>query len=231
MATYNEIIYNLKNLTSGGITSDNNPISNEQLLFIFNSYRALFVRRDLREKGTLDPNYTQTICMEVQCATLTECCDIKVGKKFMRTTTQIPKILDTGTFSKFSYVGDATGSKSYLIIPEARMRWNDSKFTSNEITVFERNGYLYFSNMHLDQKYITVAGIFSDPSNAQQVCGNSTPTNCDPMDNQYPISEHLIPLINEEIYKKELRLLVTTANGDTNNNARADGTSLPNVPR
>jgi hypothetical protein len=59
MASYNEIVYNLKNVYRGGITSDDETMSDRQLIFIFNYYRAKLIREDLNKGRTIDRSIIQ----------------------------------------------------------------------------------------------------------------------------------------------------------------------------
>ena len=47
MATLNEIVYDLRNMTRGGLLSDDEIMSHDQFKFWVHNTRAMLIRRDI----------------------------------------------------------------------------------------------------------------------------------------------------------------------------------------
>jgi hypothetical protein len=227
MATYNEIIYNLKNLYRGGLTSDDDTISNRQIMFIFNYYRAKLIREDLNKGRTIDRSIIQNLgCVPVECVDASECCDIiDSGTTIVRTVDPIPEFVELYDKNLLTFVGTVDKLKSFQITSEAQVRWSRyNKYTGKTTKAFMRdNGnYLYIVNAPKGIELINIQGVFENPEEAEKF-NHCDGTPCFDKDNEYPISSHMLPIINELIMTKELKGLVTTPTDETNNTTEDAG--------
>jgi hypothetical protein len=227
MATYNEIIYNLKNLYRGGVTSDDEDISNRQVIFIFNYYRAKLIREDLNKKRSIDRGLIQDLgCVPVECVDAAECCDITdSGSTVLRTVNPIPDLLELYDRNLLTFVGTVDKAVSYQITPEAQVRWSKyNKYTGKKPKAFMRsdNNHIYIANAPAGLEFINVQGIFEDPEDAKEY-SHCDGTPCFTRDMDYPISAHMIPAINQLIAQNELRGLATSPSDETNNTTEDAG--------
>jgi hypothetical protein len=173
--TYNQIAYNLKNLYRGGITSDDETISDRQLMFIFNYYRAKLIREDLNKKRTIDRQLIQDLgCVPVICVDAAECCDIAdSGTKVLRTENPLPKFLELYDRTLLTYAGLVDKSESFPLNTETRARWSKhnkytSKITRSYLKLYNDDVYLYIVNAPKGIELINIQGIFEDPEQASK---------------------------------------------------------------
>jgi hypothetical protein len=224
MATYNEIIYNLSNLYDGGIGSDDDNISNDQLIWIFNQYRAKLIREDLNKKRSIDPQLVQNLgCVELECVDASECCDVKSYTTILRSKEPLPKSIEGYNKNYLLFVGSVDKRISYLITTETQARWGQyNKYTGSAPKAYIRDDdrYLYVINAPEGIEVITVDIIAENPEDAEKfsTCSGEP---CFNRDMEYPISAHMIPIINSLIIQNELRLLSMT-NDDITNNTKDD---------
>ena len=220
MATYNEIIYNLSNLYDGGIGSDDDNVSNEQLIWLFNQYRAKLIREDLEKKRTIDPQLVQNLgCVEVECVDASECCDILSYSTILRSKKPLPKSIEGYGKNYLLFVGTVDKSESFLVTSETQARWSSgSKYTAKHPRAYIRDSdrYLYLINIPEGTQIVTVDILAENPEDAQKftTCAGEP---CFTRDMEYPISAHMIPTINAMITERELRLLSNTPTDVTNN--------------
>ena len=232
MATYNEIIYNLSNLYDGGIGSDDNNVSNDQLIFIFNQYRAKLIREDLNKKRSIDPQIVQNLgCVEVECVDASECCDIKSYTTILRSKKPLPRSIEGYNKNYLVFVGTVDKVIPFMVTSETQARWGgNSKYTGNTPKAYIRDNdrYLYLINAPAGIELITVDVIAENPEEASKftTCAGEP---CFNNDMEYPISAHMIPIINTLITQNELRLLSGT-NTDITNDTK-DGAISSSSPQ
>lgn len=227
MATYNEIVFNLKNIYRGGQTSDDETVSDRQLIFIFDYRRAKLIREDLNKGRTIDRQLVQDLgCVEVECVDAAQCCDIAdTGTSVVRTKLPIPKLVEVYERNLLLFVGSVDKLESYQITDEAQVRWSKyNKYTAKTTKAFMRSNdnFLYLVNAPKGIEVINIQGVFEDPE-AVSKFNHCTGQPCFDKDSEYPISAHMIPIINELIMAKELRGLVTTPTDETNNTTEDAG--------
>ena len=221
MATYKEIVYNLKNIYRGGITSDDETLSDRQLIFIFNYYRAKLIREDLNKKRTLDRQLIQDLgCVEVECVDAAECCEVSdSGATVLRTVKPLPKLLELPNKTLITYVGTVDKQTSFQLSTEILSKWSKyNKYTGKTPKAYLRNDerYLYITNAPKGIELINIQGVFEDPKDVSEF-NHCSGVPCFTDDSEYPLSAHMLPVINELIMSKELRMLISTPTDETNN--------------
>jgi len=116
MATRNEIIYSIRNLAYGGITSSEATISTAQIAFWIDVERAKLMKEEFEKNKALSPIWIQDLgCVEVTCADKVECCDFGCGSDeyIYKTVLPIPRPVNinwSGIHNNtlITYVGLAT---------------------------------------------------------------------------------------------------------------------------
>lgn len=228
-----EIIYNIKNLISGGIQSDDFNLSNEQLSFIVGYYRAKLVKQD-QDKGRFNKSlYVQNLgAVPLTTADKNECCE---GECILRTVLKIPSPLETYKGLNITFVGTLNGMP-FDKQEHNSIIWNKAaKYTGKESKWYYQNGYIYLVNpptMLLDT--INIQGIFEDPTLAEkfrvcdcpdtnQDCSSVFPT----MDYEYPLPLHHVDTIVKLVAETELRILTSLPN-DLSNDSLDQVTSVLN---
>lgn len=215
-----EIVYNIKNLIAGGIESDDENLSNAQVAFMINYYRAKLFRQD-RLKGRMGKElYVQNLGkVPLIQADKNECCEIDAC--ILRTEKQIPKPLETYDGLNLSFIG-TLGGRPYEKKTHNSIIWSKSaKYTGSNTKWYYQNGYIYIVNPSdpmLDN--VNIQGTFENPSKATEFrtcdCPNGDDCIEDNLDYEYPLPAHHIDLIVKLVAETELRLLTALPTDITN---------------
>lgn len=104
MATLNQLVYNIRNLASGGKTNRAHPYSDAQIEFWIRYYRNLLVTRDILRSGGVD----QDLIQDLGCLTLTKA-DATLCSKYCWGETVyyvcLPEMLDLPNNMAIEYFG------------------------------------------------------------------------------------------------------------------------------
>lgn len=215
-----EIVYNIKNLLSGGIGSDDEVISDSQLVFIINYYRAKLLKQDLdKGKNSLD-SYVQNLGkVDLIKADVNECCDIDACT--LRTKDRLPKTVDSSQGSKFTFVG-LLNHKPFQKYEFGAIYWsNANKWTGFDTKWYMQNNHIYIVNPSSPLlKYINIQGVFEKPEEAVKYrtcdCESNEEECVDTLDIEYPIPAHHIDTIVKLIASTELTILTSIPTDTTN---------------
>lgn len=221
MATYNELIYNVKNLFQGGIGSDDYNVSDSQVLFILNYLRAKLIREDQMKGRSLSPFLTQEICLDMEFADKSDCC-IETNCYILKSTKPVPKVVEVYDRLLITFIGSTDYEEAFPLASEAKLRWSKyNKYTADSLRSFLRNGYLYLVN-DTDIEKVAFQAVFEQP---QEVAGFKTCSGkpCFSLDDEYPVSAHMIPVMTAMIADNEMRYL-NMVPPDITNNAMSDNT-------
>lgn len=225
MATYNEIIYSIRE----GIrqhTTDSD-IDDRQIIFEFNLQRAFWYRREYNKKNvSIDDQIKQTICIDLEESSRSEC-DCEQNNCFiLKTKTKIPKVLDLRdkpSISKITF-------NDVLNVPLSFVSYNkfpfvgNGKYNKNHVfATLHPNGYLYLkssNNNFMMIEKIAVTLVLENPLDAKKFnnCEDNTP--CFDYDQEYPVKSHIIAQVKEEVINKFIRQLQMPK--DLNNNSQED---------
>lgn len=197
---------------SGGTTSDDFNLSDEQIKFIVDYYRAKLLKQD-QDKGRFEKSlYVQNLgSVNVSSADKNECCE---GDCILRTTFKIPKPLETYRGLNITFVGTTNGSPFSMVEHNAAFWRRAAKYTSKEPGWYYQNGYIYLINPPTKMiDTINIQGIFEDPLGAEKFKRCDCPANgstddcSDFMDVEYALPAHHVDTIIKLIASTEYRLL------------------------
>lgn len=227
MATYREIQYNLMNLPTSGISSDDYNPSPRQLMFIFNYYRSAMIRRELNKGQRLSGWMIQQIpCFPMECVDRAECCDEFTGCIVMKSVDKVPSVIKTYDKDMLTYVGSIDKKCSFPLTSETQARYQKyNKFTSSTIKSFIRDGYLYLTNT-VETEIVTIEGVFDDPM-AIAKYKTCTGDPCFTLDSEYPLPEYLIEQITDAMMQGEMRMLNATLPDEFNDAQGRSGDFKP----
>ena len=219
-----EIVYNVKNLVAGGIQSDDQDLSNKQLLFIVDYYRAKLLRQD-QDRGRFNSDlWTQNLGkVSLIKADKNECCNI--DSCVLRTSLKVPSPLETHQRINITFVGTVGGLPFQRFALNA-INWKPfDKWTGKEPAWYYQNGYIYIVNPPTDMlSYINIQGIFERPDEAVRFrtcdCNLNEEKCFETLDFEYPFPQHYVDTLVKLIYQTELKLLLTLA-PDTDNNGQS----------
>lgn len=197
---------------AGGIESDDENLSNEQLAFIVGYYRAKLFKQD-QDKGKMNKSlYVQNLGrVPLTQVDKNECCE---GDCIIRTELKIPTPLDSARGLNITFVGTANG-RPFDRQEHNTIIWNKAaKYTGREPKWYYQNGYLYIINPpSMMLEYINIQGVFQDPSVAESFRTCDCPDNegdCSSfanMDFEYKMPLHHVDTVVKLVAETELRLL------------------------
>jgi len=186
--------------------------------------------------NSLDENY-QTICIDLE--ETPAICGSNCSGTYLKSTVKLPKVINFAGISggtTISLVDQISSNNRLTMVPIGEMEYvGENRFLKNFIYAAiapDKHIYLKSSNpqfLHLTT--IKVSAIFQDVLEAAKLacdlgCGDEdTADTCDPLDQEFPISAELLPLLTEMCVKE----LAGSAYApeDNTNNARDDLQSSP----
>jgi hypothetical protein len=217
MASLNEIVYTLKNLPNGGIQSDDTDISDAQIEFIVNYYRALLIKQEIDKKKRNFAVYEQDLgAVAVSLIDAAECVEIATDCDILRTVNRIPTPLDVNNSIAITAVQTVDGSTSFPQTFLARAKWERfNRWTPRTRKWYYKNGHVYVTNDE-ELETINIRGIFEDPRLVSQylTCDNKV---CWTADSEYPMAEWMIKRVVDIFAQGEGKILYSQAVDDTNN--------------
>jgi hypothetical protein len=219
---HSELIYNIKNLLSGGKQSDDQFISDRQLAFIINYYRAKLFKED-EQKGRFNKElYIQNLGKVTLIKADKNECTCEIDSCILRTEFKIPIPLETKGGINITFVGLLNGkpfTKTYHnVLPWKRA----SKYTGKLPKYYYQNGYIYIIDPPTSMMtYINIQGIFEVPEKAINFRTCDCPQNNEDcfssFDYDYPLPQHHVDTVVKLISQTEIRLLMAIPTSTTNN--------------
>lgn len=213
------------------LISDDAYFTQDHVMFLADKYRAFLLKKFYTDVKKVVPesNY-QTVCLnleKVQGIEGDECSDT-----YLRSIESIPNLIPVGT-PKVSSADFLSGQVTY--VSRERMKYvGHNKFLKDIIyCTIGPDGKLYLKSSNPQMYYlerVSYTGIFEDSSKALELsCDESAEAKCEPMDNDFPLEEALIPMLIEQIVKD---LVNSYRPEDEANNAKDDLANLSlNTPR
>lgn len=205
--------------------SDDSDIDIREVKFAINTQRALWLRNELNKNRTIDPTVIQTLgCAELEVSnTSDDCCDIDSGCSIMRTKLVIPSAVELHNEPAIwvNPVDKLNLPFSFVSYERAKYVGNGT-FNTNNIFAFLSNSRIYLVSKNEDvkyMKYITIRGVFEDPSEAGRFT-NCSGEACYTDDSTYPLKSWMFNYIENEVVKMLSMRLQLPA--DDTNNAKSD---------
>lgn len=226
MATVEEVIYSIKNLAYGGLSTQESTISDSQILYWCNVERSFLIKEEFEKNKLLSPGWKQSLgCVQVQCVDKVDCCDLIYGSDqfIYRTVEKVPIPVSINWSALHSnvlltYVGLVTYDTPFEFTSESISNWSKyNRWTPNKPRSFYRDGYIYITNIknpsHLE--YIGVQGVFENPEQVLEY--NKCRDQCTNEQSEYPLASHLGSLLQQLVLDKWLRPLLAGATDYVNN--------------
>jgi hypothetical protein len=219
---FSEIIYNIKNLIAGGIQSDDQDLSDMQLAFIVNYYRARLFKQDQEKSRLNKDSYVQNLGkVTLIQADKNEC--YLTSSCILRTEKQIPMPIESVFGINLTFVGLMNG-RPFNYKAHNAMPWKHAaKYVGKEPTYYYQNGYLYIVDPPtIDIDYINIQGVFEKPEVAMRFrsceCELNNLDCFDTYDFEYKIPLHYVDTLVKMCADTELKLLRAIP-ADTSNNS------------
>lgn len=215
--TTRQHVYAIKNLLSGGPSSDDFQFSNRLIAHFLQVARTLLIEQKANKYIPISPQSYQSWCVELEKGSYHNCCDTPQSNcELLKSTIKIPKFLST-RFGDLIKVTDMNGTPVSKTSPTTQRL---SKFSiTNKIPkvgYFIHDNYLYIvANKSL--KKVLLNNVFFDPSEIQTLnCSSDTGSCIDPFDVDFPIDADLIA----PMYELTLKYLTSSRLHDYENDAR-----------
>lgn len=214
MASAKEIIYNWRNLISGGRLSDDDIPSYSQLKFILNYKRLQYLRQDYTKNYfDTDLMYQDLGCLELEAVDSAECCHFESGCTIYRTKEVLPTPLRFSDRLGIKINAINKTKRFELILPERAPFIGYTKYPSLTEKVYWLNGRLYMRGLYA----INARIIAENPEDAKRFkCDGQA---CYTDDSQYPLPGDMIDLITKDILSTELKALISLGQ-DLENDAK-----------
>lgn len=226
LLTLPHLVYNLRNLIRDN-RSDDIKITDRQIEFIINYYRARLIKQEVDKKRPISSNVIQDIgqiaLVKVDSA---EVNGLVLGQNVLKTTLPIPKLVELNNRDAIMYVGGLDKMSSIDFVSKSQSRWNRfNTYGQNLPTAYYRNGYIYIENCPKLLKFINIEGIFTDPREVSKYKNSGTPC-YDIVNDPYPMSEYMISALTDMVISKELTFFLQMVPDDINDAADNDTNPL-----
>jgi hypothetical protein len=197
------------------INSVESSYSYEFYTDLINEQRALWLRNEYNKNRSIDPFIIQDLsCLELELVDPIQCCiAVPAGCKVLRTKEQIPNTIELFFKKAIVSVGPADIMKPrFLLIDYSRVPYaGNGRTTKKAIYTFLYDGYLYvFSkeSTHYLIKYITVRGVFEDPTELGAYTNCQTNSPCWKPSDPYPLNSwmwaYIKPIILQSLMQRDV---------------------------
>lgn len=217
------------------INSVESSFSYEFYTDLINEQRSLWLRNEYNKNRSIDPYVIQDLnCVELELVDPIECCvAVPTGCKVLRTKLKIPNTIEFFFTKGIVSVGSPDIMKPRaLLVDYSRVPYVGSGRTNqNAVYAFLYGGYMYItskSSSHLMMKYITIRGIFEDPTSLGEFINCSTNQTCWTPSDPYPINQWMWAYIKPQILQQLMQK--GSAPYDDANNAQDARIDTPTQP-
>lgn len=226
MPTEGEIKYHILNTLRGGSVSDDEAISDREVIYMFNYARGLEIQKILNSTYYINDEWIQDLgCIPLTTVDKAECCDIAWGCKVLRSVDKIPAALSSKDKDLYTFLGLIDKVTSIPLMPKAQaVNRKYSKYTSTQRVGYIYNNYLYI--LHDDElEFVNLQGVFGDPREAGRFsdCDGSS---CYTDKSDYPIDQATLSMVYQRIFRSDEFKIMGFAPTDQYNNARNDVTPI-----
>jgi hypothetical protein len=209
------------------INSIESSFSYEFYTDLINEQRSLWLRNEYNKNRSIDPYVVQTLgCVELEPVNPIDCCiTVPTGCKVLRTVRPIPNTIEFFYTKGVVSVGSPDIVKARLsLIDYARIAFiGHGRTTSKTVYAFLYDGYMYLiskSPEYLMTKYITIRGIFEDPTTLGEFINCETNQTCWKPSDPYPLNmwmwSYIKPYILQQLMQKGIIQLDDANNAQDN---------------
>ena len=203
-----KIIYTIQELRSKFSQSDDNPLSDRQVLFILNYYRSFLIRQDMEKARPLSPFIIQELTLDLEKVDkVISPMDpaFKSGDKILRTTIEIPKPIEGYMRDYLTYVGRADFEDRWTQLDLQSLKSvGYTRHAGRFPRWFARENYIYVKfPPTCTVKKILVRGVFEEPEIVAKLNKKIAPFTG--MEWDYPISNNMLSTIIKMLEESEFR--------------------------
>ena len=198
-----KIIYNIQELRSKFSQSDDNPLSDRQVLFILNYYRSFLIRQDMEKGRPLSPFIIQELTLDLE--KVDKGIGFVTGDKILRTKIEIPKPIEGHMHDYLTYVGRADFEDRWTQLDLQSLKSvTYTRHAGRFPRWFARESYIYVKfPSTCTIKKVLVRGVFEEPELVAKLAGKILPFQGQEWD--YPISNNMLSTIIKMLEDSEFR--------------------------
>jgi len=198
-----KIIQNLQELRSKFLQSDDNPLSDRQMLFLVNQYRAQLIRQDVEKGRPLSPFLQQELPLTLE--KIDSSIVANLGDCILASTITIPKPVEGYTQDYITYVGSPDMEERYSELNLASLgSVKHTKYATKVPRYFIRENKLFLKYpLTLTTSKILIKGVFDEPEVVAKLAGKLPPFTG--MNWDYPISAMMVGIITKMLEESEFK--------------------------
>jgi hypothetical protein len=198
-----KIIYTIQELRSKFSQSDDNPLSDRQVLFILNYYRSFLIRQDMEKGRPLSPFIIQELTLDLE--KVDKGIGFVTNDMILRTKINIPKPIEGHMHDYLTYVGRADFEDRWTQLDLQSLKSvSYTRHAGRFPRWFARESYIYvkFPPTCTVSK-VLVRGVFEEPELVAKLAGKILPFQGQEWD--YPISNNMLSTIIKMLEDSEFR--------------------------
>ena len=199
-----KIIYTIQELRSKFSQSDDNPLSDRQVLFILNYYRSFLIRQDMEKGRPLSPFIIQELTLDLEKV------DKGIGfvtkDMILRTKITIPKPIEGHMHDYLTYVGRADFEDRWTQLDLQSLKSvSYTRHAGRFPRWFARENFIYvkFPPTCTTTK-VLIRGVFEEPELVAKLAGKILPL-ITGMEWDYPISNNMLSTIIRMLEESEFK--------------------------
>lgn len=199
----NNIIDDILLIVRNNNLSESEHLSRIQIEMWIAHYRSILIRQDLDKGRDINPMYIQTMpCIHLDKV------DTVAGKIEYKSNIELPKLIDFHFRTGLVYVKDMYGNLIQLG-HETKMKYQRyRKYTCGDYIAYIKNNRLYIEGSDNQLEWVEIGIIAENPADLNE---------CFDPDSEYPVPAHMIPVIKDMIFSKELNIMHQMPSDETNN--------------
>lgn len=201
--TLNTIIDDILLELRNSSVAESEHISRIQIEQWLANYRAVLIKQDIDKGRDINPMYIQTMpCIHLDKV------DTVAGKIEYKSNIELPKLIDFHFRTGLVYVKDMYGNLIQLG-HETKMKYQRyRKYTCGDYIAYIKNNRLYIEGSDNQLEWVEIGIIAENPADLNE---------CFDPDSEYPVPAHMIPVIKDMIFSKELNIMHQMPSDETNN--------------
>ena len=204
-----KIIYTIQELRSKFSQSDDNPLSDRQVLFILNYYRSFLIRQDMEKARPLSPFIIQELTLDLEKVDkVISPMDpaFKSGDKILRTTIEIPKPIEGYMRDYLTYVGRADFEDRWTQLDLQSLKSvSYTRHAGRFPRWFARESFIYVKfPPTCTIKKVLIRGVFEEPELVAKLSGKILPL-ITGQEWDYPISNNMLSTIIRMLEESEFK--------------------------
>jgi hypothetical protein len=206
------------------INSIESSFSYEFYTDLINEQRSVSLRNEYNRNRSIDPYVLQSLnCLELEKVNPIDCCvDVPKGCSLMRTVMEIPNTIEFFFTKGIASIGSPDITKPRIVLIDySRVPYvGEGRTTGKTVYAFLYNNHIYLTSKDINYtllKYITVRGIFEDPTSLGAFLDCQSAKQCWSSSDIYPLNlwmwAYIKPLVLQQLMQKGVNQL------DDSNNA------------